>query len=259
MRILSLLFLSVIHAPLAQAENRVFVSLAGSLLEAEITAISGDSVTLKRASDGQVLAVKRSTLCKEDHAFIAAWAAENLNPSAAPAPTAAATPAPAQKYSLACQVLPVKSNRGPSDGFTRTFETSYACHISNREVKRDLQGAKGIVITLAKHAAEASGDLIVLQKQEFDISIRSQAKMVYTTEPVQLTYYQGTPRSGVRSHGLVLFILDAAGNILLSESSPDGNTKFAKEIMALTEVPCVVDRDFKLQTKAEVPTGYIQF
>ena len=51
MRILRLLFLSFIIVPVAVAETRVFVSLAGTLLEAEITAIAGDSVTLKRMSD----------------------------------------------------------------------------------------------------------------------------------------------------------------------------------------------------------------
>ncbi len=252
-----LLLLVLISAPLAQATARTFVSLAGTLLEAEITAVTGDSVTLKRVNDDQTLSVNRKTLCKEDHAYIADWAARN--PDKAATPITASKPTAFQKFSLSCQVLPVKSNRGPSDGFTRTFETSYAFHLSNREVQRELQGAKAIVITLAKYAAETSGDLVVLQKQEFDVSIRAQAKMVYTTEPVQLTYYQGTPRSGVRSHGFVIFILDAAGNVLLSESSPDGNTKFAKEILAITEVPCVVDRDFKLQPRAEVPTGYITF
>ncbi len=257
MRILCLLFLSVIPAPLALAETRVFVSLAGTLLEAEITAVTGDNVTLRRVNDEQSLVVNRKTLCKEDNAHILGWMEKNPDKSIAPTTTGA--PAPVQKYSLACQTQPSKSNRGPNDGFTRTFETTYAFHISNREVQRDLQGAKGLLITLAKNAAETSGDLIVLQKQEFEVSIRAQSKMVHTTQPVQLTYYQGMPRSGVRSHGYVLYVLDANGNILLAESSPDGNTKFAKEIMAITEVPCVVDRDFKLQPKADVPLSYIQF
>ncbi len=259
MRTFHLLLLSVILAPLALAETRVFVSLAGTLLEAEITSVAGDSVTLKRLNDEQSLVVNRKTLCKEDNAYILGWMEKNPDKSIAPAPTTTSAPVPVQKYSLACQTQPSKSNRGPNDGFTRTFETTYAFHISNREVQRDLQGAKGLLITLAKNAAETSGDLIVLQKQEFEVSIRAQSKMVHTTQPVQLTYYQGMPRSGVRSHGYVLYVLDANGNILLAESSPDGNTKFAKEIMAITEVPCVVDRDFKLQPKADVPLSYIQF
>ena len=56
-----------------------------------------------------------------------------------------------------------------------------------------------------------------------------------------------------------IFILDAAGNVLLSQSNPVGNTKYLKEIQAITEVPCVIDRDFKLQPDTPVPAGYIEF
>ena len=58
------LILSVMLAGIeASAETRVFVSLAGTLLEAEITATNGDSVTLKRKSDDQPLVVNCKTLC----------------------------------------------------------------------------------------------------------------------------------------------------------------------------------------------------
>lgn len=243
---------------MAHAETRVFVSLAGSLLEAEIVSMAGDNVTLKRVNDGQTLVVNRKTLCKDDHAYIADWAA--INPDKASAPASAGQPAAAPKFSLACQTLPSKSTRGPADGGPRTIEISYNFNLSNREVTRDLQGAKGLVLTLAKGAAETGGDLIVLQKEEFEIEIRAQSKMVYTTQPVQLTYDQTSiPRTGVKSQGYVLIIRDASGNILMTEASPDGNQKYVKEILAITEVPCVIDRDFKPRPRAEVPVSYIQF
>lgn len=262
MTIIRHLLLFSLIATAAHAKPHVFVSLAGTLLEAEITATAGDSITLKRVSDNQTLIVKRSTLCKQDQTFIAAWMIENpdkavVTTATAPAAVAAAT---IQKYSISCQVLPSKSTRGAADGGTRTIEVSYAFNINNREVKRDIEGAKGIVLTLGKNAAQNNGDLIVLQKETFDVSIRAQSKMAYSTPPVQLTYYKGeTTRYGVSSHGYVLILCDAAGNILFTESTPDGNTKFTKEILAITEVPCVIDRDFKLQPKADVPTGYITF
>lgn len=259
MRTLGLLLLSCFIAPWAQAETRVFVSLAGTLLEAEIIAVAGDSVTLKRVNDEQSLVVNCKTLCKEDNAYILGWMEKNPGKST-PSGSTTSTPAVVQKYSLACQTQPAKSNRGPADGGERTIELSYNFNISNREVQRDLQDARGLVITLGKNAAESSGDLIVLQKEEFDVAIRAQSKLVHSTTPVRLTYSQGigTPY-GVKSYGYVLIIRDATGNILLVEASPDTNAKFTKEILSLTEVPCMVDRDFKLQANSTVPTSYISF
>lgn len=245
---------------MALADTRVFVSLAGTLLEAEITAVSGDNVTLKRSSDQQTLTINRKTLCKEDSAYIATWAAQHPDLATAPAPTAAATSAPAQKYRLICQTLPAKSNRGPPDSDHRVFEYTYNFNLSNQEVGRDLQNARGLTLTLGKNVLDPNGDLIVLQKEEFDINIRPQSKMVHTTQPVRLTYSQDPDYPyGVKSYGYVLIVRDAAGNILLVEASPDASAKFTKEILALPDAPCMVDRDFKLKSKTDVPLGYISF
>jgi hypothetical protein len=241
-------------------QARVFVSLAGTLLEAEITTVAGDNVTLQRANDGQQLVVSRKTLCKEDHAYITRWMEEHPDKASMPEPAAASTPAPAKKYNLLCEVQSAKSNRGPPDGGPRTVEISYSFHLHNREIQRDLEGASGMILTLGKDATNSGGDLVVLQKVHFDVAIRAQSKVVQSTEKVLLTYYQGLgPRTGVMAHGYVIFILDAAGNVLLSQSNPVGNTKYLKEIQAVTEVPCVIDRDFKLQPNTPVPAGYIQF
>ncbi|MDZ4405252.1 hypothetical protein [Prosthecobacter sp.] len=258
MRTLCLLFLTVILAPLALAETRVFVSLAGTLLEAEITAVAGDSVTLRRVNDEQSLVVNRKTLCKEDNAYILGWMEKNPDKSIAPTTTSA--PAPVQKYSLACQTLPSKSNRGPPDGGERVIELSYNFNLSNREVQRDLQNATGLAITLGKNTGDSGNDLIVLQKEVFEVSIRPQSKMVHSTTPIRLTYSQGigTPY-GVKNYGYVLIIRDSAGNVLFVEASPDANAKFTKELIALEQVPCIVDRDFKLKPDSQVPTSYISF
>lgn len=260
MRSARLLVLSFLITPMVLAESRVFVSLVGSLLEAEITSVSGDSVTLKRSSDLQSLVVSRKTLCKEDGAYIDRWMQEHPDAStpAAGKPTAGA---PAQKYRLVCQTLPAKSNRSGGDAYQRTFEHTYNFNISSQEVSRDLENARGMAVTLAKNTSDRNGDLIVLQKEEFDVSIRPQSKMVHTTQPVRLTYFVGgdSPDAGVKSYGYVLIIRDAAGNILLVEASPDASAKFAQEILSLPAAPCMVDRDFKVKSTAEVPLGYITY
>lgn len=260
MRTLRLLFLSFAIAPLALAETRVFVSLAGTLLEAEITAVTGDNVTLMRLSDEQSLVVNRKTLCKEDNTYILGWMEKNPEKSSAPAAATARVPAPVQKYSLACQTLPSKSNRGPPDGGERVIELSYNFNISNREVNRDLQNASGLAITLGKNTGDNGNDLIVLQKEVFEVNIRAQSKMVHSTTPIRLTYSQGvgTPY-GVKNYGYVLIIRDGAGNVVFVEASPDSNGKFTKELIGLEQVPCIVDRDFKLKPDSLVPTSYISF
>lgn len=256
--LLTLLILLACAPPELQA--RVFVSLAGTLLEAEITAVAGDNVTLQRANDSLQLVVKRNTLCKEDNAYITRWVAENPDKTTTPAASTVSAPAPAQKYNLLCEVQSSKSNRGGADGGPRTVEISYAFHLHNREVQRDLEGASGMIMTLGKDATGSGGDLIVLQKVHFDVAIKAQSKIVQSTEKVLLTYFQGAgPRMGVLTHGYVIFILDAAGNVLLSQSNPVGNTKYLKEIQAINEVPCVIDRDFTVQPNAQVPSGYIEF
>ncbi len=267
MRFLRLLVLSFIIAPFAEAETRVFVSLAGTLLEAEITSVSSDSVTLKRVSDQQSLVVKIKTLCKEDGAYIARWVEQHAEQAAAPAAppataaeSAATAAAPGAKYRLVCQTLPSKSNRGSADSDLRVFEFTYNFNLSNQEVKRDLQNARGLALTLGRNAAEPNGDLIVLQKEEFDVSIRAQSKMVYATQPVRLTYSQDPDAPyGVKAYGYVLIIRDASGNALHVEASPDTSAKYIKEILSITQVPCVVDRDFRLKPKSVVPTSYISF
>ncbi|WP_395738883.1 hypothetical protein [Prosthecobacter sp.] len=265
MRFIRLFLLPLILASSAQADTRVFVSLAGTLMEAEITAVSGDSVTLKRMNDAQTLVVKIKTLCKEDGAYIARWLEQHPDQTAAPTtPTAAsstaAPAAPAQKYRLACQTLPSKSNRGPGDTDIRVFEYTYNFNLNNLEVKRDLENAKGLAVTLGKNVGETNGDLIVLQKEEFDVNIRAQSKMVYTTQPVRLTYSQDPDAPfGVKNYGYVLIIRDAAGAILLVEASPDTSARFTKELLSLEKAPCVVDRDFKLRARSDAPLSYISF
>lgn len=247
---------------MARAEPRVFVSLAGSLLEAEITTATADTVTLKRTDDQQTLTISRRTLCKEDNAYISRWQEQNTAPTAetTPAPAPVSASGQAQKYRIVCQTLPAKSNRGSSSGDLRTVEVTYNFNLSNQEVKRDLENARGTAITLARNLADTGDNLIVLQKVDFDLNLRAQSKMVYTTPPVRLTYSQDpTDRYGVKSHGYVLIIRDSAGNIIHVEASPDANARYTKEILALDKVPCLVDREFRSKTGSNLPLYHISF
>jgi hypothetical protein len=254
-----LLILTLLTAG-AAAETRVFVSLAGSLLQAEITAVSGDTVSLKRAGDGQILPVKINTLCREDRAYISRWAGqESPAGTAAPLPLTAAAPAPMQTFSIACQVLPSKSTRVPADGGPRSVEVSYSFNITNRELQRHLENGKGVVVVLAKDETNRDGNLIVVQKELFDVTLRAQSKITHTTQPVILAQEQGAAPAGVRTHGYVLLIMDSEERVLYSHSSPTGNTAYAGQIMSITEVPCIIDRDFKVLKDAPVPTNYISF
>lgn len=255
-----LLILTLLTAS-AAAETRVFVSLAGSLLQAEITAVSGDTVSLKRAGDGQILPVKINTLCREDRAYISRWTARQSPAAepAAPLPLTTAAPAPMQTFSIACQVLPSKSTRVPADGGPRSVEVSYSFNITNRELQRDLENGKGVVVVLAKDETNRDGNLIVVQKELFDVTLRAQSKITHTTQPVILAQEQGAAPAGVRTHGYVLLIMDSEERVLYSQSSPTGNTKYAGEILSIAEVPCIIDRDFKVLKDAPVPTNYISF
>ena len=268
MRSLRPLLLFFIIVPLAEAETRVFVSLAGSLLEAEIAAVAGDNVTLKRTSDAQTLVVSRRTLCKEDNAYIATWQERRPEHSPAPAPASAPAPtpaagspaAPAYKYRLGCQTQPAKSNRGPPDSDHRIFEHTYTFILSNQEVVRNLENARGLVLVLGKTVGDPNGDLIVLQKEEFDVNIRAQSKMTHATQPMRLTYSQDPDLPyGVKNYGYVLIIRDAAGSVLHVEAGPESSARFIKEILSITQVPCIVDREFKLKPRSEVPLSYISF
>lgn len=251
MRLSRLFLLPLLLAPLQPVEARVFVSLAGTLLEADIKAVNGDSVTLMKVDDGQTLTINRTTLCKEDNAFISKWVEDHGGPASEPAnsPAAATTPAKpasgtAQKYNLSVQALPSKNNRGATGSAYRTFEVTYTFNISSREVTRDLDGAKATIITFGKNAADAGGDLIVLQKVKVDLAVKAQSKATLTTPPIHLSY-SSEYRYGVRTHGYALFIEDASGNMMLSESSPEGISKYWKELSTLQAFPCMVDREFK--------------
>lgn len=262
---LSYLLAILLTTPLAYAETRVFVSLAGTLLEAEIVAVAGENVTLKRIGDGQPLTINRNTLCKEDVAYISRWEAATTAPGASPpapvTPAGVAAPkpsgAPFQKYSLDVQTQPSRNNQAPAGSNESIYEVSYTFTISNKEVSRDLAGGKAVIYTLGRNVMKAS-DVLVLQKLELDLAVQAQDRATLTTPAIHLISSQD-PRYGVRSMGYVLFVLDALGNVLKAESSPDGTSTDWQTLSALPYIPCLVDRDFQPRPGLEQLMFWVRF
>lgn len=234
-----------------QADTRFFVSTSGSLLEAELVSVAGRNVTLRRKDDGQSLTVPRDTLCGEDHAYIDAWIAEHpeqMTATTAPAPVARED---TRKFSLTSTIRGSKSNRGDSN--SRTVVLSYTAVLQSREVTRDLNGAKGILITVAKDAEDINR-LYVMQRVEFDFELRAQSKVEHSTPKVELSYSQDSGnRTGVKEQGCVLIVLDAAGKVEYVDASTSGSEAYVKELLAM-KPPCAVDREFRVAEGVSLPS-----
>lgn len=235
-------------AVIGRAETRFFVSTAGTLLEAELVAVNGPTVALRKKGDASTLNVPRATLCKEDQDYIDFWAAAHPDmvgqAPAAPAPAAPVTGGP--KFSLTSSIRSAKSSRGGADGGYRTIDLAYNINLQSREVKRDLTGAKAVILTFGKEAASGTDDrLYVMQKIEWDLNLRAQGKFEQTTPEVRLSYYQGSNyRDGAKEYGYLFIVVDAAGVIQHVDCTPDGNEKYAQAALGFT-APSVIDRDFK--------------
>jgi hypothetical protein len=247
-------------AALGRAETRFFVSTAGTLLEAELAAVNGPVVVLRKKDDASTIQVPRATLCKEDQNYIDFWAAAHpemaAQAPAAPAPAAPVTGGP--KFSLTSSIRSAKSSRGGADGGYRTIDIAYNITLQSREVKRDLTGAKAVMITLGKEAASGSDDrLYVMQKLEWEVNLRAQGKFEQTTPEVRLSYFQGTNyRDGAREYGYIFIVMNAAGVIQHVDCTPDGNEKHAQAALAFT-APSVIDRDFKTLANANFHSGIV--
>lgn len=243
-------------AAVGRGETRFFVSTAGTLLEAELVAVNGSAVTLRKKDDGGTLNVPRATLCKEDQNYIEFWAAAHPEmaaqaPAASVPPSTAAPVTGGPKFSLTSSVRSAKSTRGNADGGYRTIDIAYNIVLQSREVKRDFTGGKAIMITLGKEAASGGDDrLYVMQKLEWELNLRAQGKFEQTTPEVRLSYYQGSNyRDGAREHGYIFIVVDAAGVIQHVDCTPDGNEKHAQAALAFT-APSVIDRDFRVLPSA---------
>jgi hypothetical protein len=243
----------LILAAIGRAETRFFVSTAGTLLEAELVSVNGTNVALRKKDDGSMLNVPRATLCKEDQNYIDFWAAAHpemaAQTAAAPVPTVPVSGGP--KFSLSSSVRSAKSSRGGADGGYRTIDIAYNIVLQSREVKRDLTGAKAVMITLGKEAASGGDDrLYVMQKLEWDVNLRAQGKFEQTTPEVRLSYYQGSNyRDGAKEYGYLFMVVDAAGVIQHVDCTPDGNQKHAQAALGFT-APSVIDRDFRVLPNA---------
>lgn len=245
-----------------RAETRFFVSSAGSLLEAEIVSVAGETVVLKKKDDGREIPVPKATLCKADHAYIDAWVAAHpeqvKSTAAAPVSAAPPTAAGAKKFGFTTMVRSKKSTNGFADGGYKAIDLSYGYSIQSREVTREISGAKLVVLTFAKEAGTGDGDqLYVMQRVEQELNLKPQGKLENATPEVRLQYYQGTNyRNGAKEYGYMLIITDSAGVIQHTDCNPPTLEKFIKEALDL-KPPCVVSREFRLMNTS-FPTGDIE-
>jgi len=246
----------------SRAETRFFVSTAGSLLEAEIVSVAGETVVLRKKDDGKEIPVPKATLCKVDHAYIDAWVAEHpdqMKSSATPPPAAAsATAAGTKKFGFTTMVRSKKSTNGFADGGYKSIDLSYGYSIQSREVTREISGAKAVIFTFAKEAGTGDGDqLYVMQRVEQELNLKPQAKLENATPEVRLQYYQGTNyRNGAKEYGYMLIITDSAGVVQHTDCNPPTLEKFVKEALDL-KPPCVVSREFRLMS-LPFPSGDIE-
>ncbi len=246
-----LILLTLCMACMVQAETRIFVSTAGTLLEAEIVSAVGENITLKRKEDSRVITVQRSTLCKEDHAFIDAWTTANPEQTKA-SPTVAATAVGGAKFSLSLTVRGSKETRSVVGSSYRTFDLTYKATVQSREVKRTITKAKGTIFTFGKNVDPRDDRLHVMQKIEFPIELAPQGKTEFTTPPVRLSYYNGgDSRDGAKDYGYMFIVTNEAGGIEAVSATPDSMEKFAKQALTLT-APCVIDRDFKAMVDVSI-------
>ena len=74
----TVLVLLVLSLGTTLGQGREFTDTQGRKLEAEIMALDGNQVTLKRASDGKLFTVPATTFSAEDQAFIRDYAANNI-------------------------------------------------------------------------------------------------------------------------------------------------------------------------------------
>lgn len=257
-----LLLGAVLAAGMAlRAETRFFVSTAGSLLEAEIVAVKGGTVILRKKDDGKEIPVPRATLCKEDHAYIDSWAAahpEQALVAAAANNATAATAAGAKKFSFTTLVRSKKSTRGFADGGYKSIDLSYGFSIQSREVTREVRGAKAVLLTFSKEASTDDGDqLYVMQRVEQALELTPQSKVESSSPEVRLSYFQGSNyRDGAKEYGCMLIITDSAGEVQHVDCTPDTLAKYVKEALEL-KPPCVVSREFRL-INTNFPTEHIE-
>jgi len=240
-----LILLTLCIACMVQAESRIFVSTAGTLLEAEIVSAVGENITLKRKEDSRVITVQRSTLCKEDRVFIDAWIIANPEQAKA-TPMVATTVSGGAKYGLSLTVRGAKETRSLAGAYYRTFDLTYKATVQSREVNRTITKAKGTILTFGKNVDTRDDRLHVMQKIEFPIELAPQGKTEFTTPPVRLSYYNGgDSRDGAKDYGYMLIVTNETGEIEAVSATPDSMEKFAKQALTLT-APCVIDRDFKV-------------
>jgi hypothetical protein len=207
-------------------------------MEAEVLGLTATEVKVRRVSDNKEMPVLLASLCLEDKKFIADWAKRNSD-IAQPGATAKVIAQPGAtsnaKFSLAASVQTKKSDKAKSNSSDyRTTKLQMDVVIQNRELKRDLVGARGMFAVLTRSLTDTN-DLRVLLLENFPLDVAANKKVTHSTPEMRIEYDNIQIKFGYKYQGHVLLIQDATGNNIFALGSPEDYTKLADRLPKLQQ------------------------
>jgi hypothetical protein len=224
-----------------QAEKRVFIDQAGRPLEGELVTASGDTVTIKRSSDGQTFTMKASNFSKNDQAYfvskggsLAPTAAAAVQP-AAPAPSVGSTSAKVAPMRMEVKVYPNKNQKSRNYYYDDKVERiGYRVDIRNGEQQREFKGGKAVIMAFAENLEDRSEGSVII-RDEFDVNLQPLATMTHDSKEAKLMFDNVGYKYGYKYSGYILVLKDATGNVVDVSASSATVAKFADAILSLKE------------------------
>lgn len=215
------------------AETRLFTDTSGRTFQGELIKFAAGFVTIKRSSDGQEFTVKANNFCAADNAYFAqnSATAQKSTGGTGAAATASGTP-----FRLSLKVSTSKSDRiSKGEQFDDKQQIlQLGIDIKNEELKRDLLGATGSLIVLAKQILKPNTFLVV-GREEFKVDVPLLKTFHYEqAKPIRLLYDdKNVAQYGYKYYGYICVIKDAGGKVVLSAANPNGNVPYAETAMKL--------------------------
>ncbi len=172
---------------------------------------------------------------------------------AASSPVAAASspPQPAAGANLGPIRLESRFSSGKSDRLSRnemfddrSVRITPTMDIVNRETARDLQGAKGTLVTFARSVLDGR-DFQVLGVDTFDLNVLRQASARVEGKAVSYEFDDtGAAQYGYKYHGYCFIVQDATGVIIYSAATPASWGEQLEKVLTLRG-GMKIDRDLK--------------
>jgi hypothetical protein len=244
-----LLLMIATMVPLSlRAEKRTFIDQTGRSLEGELVTASGDTVTIKRSSDGQTFTTKAANFSKADQAyFIGKGGTATMSPSAAS--TVGSTSASIAPMRIEVKVYPNKSQKGRNGGIDdeKIERISYRVDIRNGEQKRAFNGGKAVVMAFADNLQDRSESSVIL-RDEFDVSLEPLGSLSHDTKEARLQFDNQGYKYGFKYSGYIVVVKDAKGKSVTVAASSGTVAKFADDILKLS-LNDTIDKNYKFVKK----------